>query len=213
MNKDAFDVIVVGGGHAGVEAALASARLGCQTLLITQMANAIARMPCNPSIGGIAKSHLVFELDALGGEMARNTDDSGIQFRILNASRGPAVQANRAQCDKAVYAHLMQHTLEQTRNLTILEDEVVSILPDGAHRIGKVHTGRSGILTARAVVVTTGTAMTGTIHIGSEVQPGGGDGRPAAQALSESLRSLGFNLTRFKTGTPPRLDRDSNPAW
>ena len=204
-----FDVIVVGAGHAGVEAALASARLGCRTLMITQMWSAIARMPCNPSIGGIAKSHLVFELDALGGEMARTTDATGIQFRILNASRGPAVQANRAQCDKLRYAAQMQRIVFETPNLTVLEDETTGLWIDGADKLRGIRTSHAGDIPARTVVFATGTALAGRIHIGSEVFPGGGDGRPAAESLSSSIRLAGFGIKRFKTGTPPRLDSRS----
>lgn len=201
-----FDVIVIGAGHAGVEAALAAARLGCRTLLVTQMQTAIARMPCNPSIGGIAKAHLVFELDALGGEMARNTDATGIQFRTLNSSRGPAVQANRAQCDKLCYAARMRSVVLSTPNLTMLEDEALAIWIDGRDQLRGIRTARAGEISSRSVVFATGTALAGRIHIGSDVFPSGGDGRPAAEALSASLRETGFELKRFKTGTPPRLD-------
>ncbi|MFZ4395185.1 MAG: tRNA uridine-5-carboxymethylaminomethyl modification enzyme MnmG/GidA [Kiritimatiellia bacterium] len=206
LNSERFDVVVIGAGHAGVEAALASARLGCRTLLITQMQRAIARMPCNPSIGGIAKSHLVFELDALGGEMARTTDATGIQFRVLNASRGPAVQANRAQCDKVRYAARMQQVVFATPNLTVLEDEVSAIWIQDGNRLRGIRAVRAGEIPARSVVFATGTALAGKIHIGQEVVSGGGDGRPAAEALSASIREAGFKLIRFKTGTPPRLD-------
>ena len=200
-----FEVVVVGAGHAGVEAALAAARLGCRTLLVTQLQAAMARMPCNPSIGGIAKSHLVFELDALGGEMARTTDVTGVQFRVLNASRGPAVQANRAQCDKARYAARMREVVLGTPHLTVLEDEATAVWLEG-DRLRGIRTARTGEVAARCVVFATGTALTGRIHIGNEVFPGGGDGRPAAEALVASLRAAGFELKRFKTGTPPRLD-------
>ncbi len=203
-----WDVLVVGGGHAGAEAALVSARLGCETLLITGQADAIGKMPCNPSVGGLAKSHLVYELDALGGEMAFNTDLCGIQFKTLNASRGPAVQATRAQCDKRQYALRMRRVVESTANLTTLQDEVIGILT-GPGGVEGVETAAHGRIAAQAVVLTTGTALTGRIHIGKEAVPGGGDGRPAADALSRSLREAGFDLIRLKTGTPPRLRANS----
>lgn len=209
MDFKDIDVLVIGGGHAGVEAGLAAARLGCRTLIVTQMMHAIARMPCNPSIGGIAKSHLVFELDALGGEMARNTDASGIQFRTLNASRGPAVQANRAQCDKQAYAWKMQKTIFGARNLHVLEDEVVGIWVDGKDLLRGIRTANRGDIRSKTVVFASGTALCGRIHVGKEVNDGGGDGRPASKVLSQSLREAGFQLRRFKTGTPPRLDEAS----
>lgn len=199
-----WDVIVVGGGHAGVEAALVSARLGCETLLITGLASAIARMPCNPSIGGLAKSHLVYELDALGGEMGRTTDLCGIQFRTLNGSRGPAVRATRVQCDKQQYALRMQRVVQHTEKLSVLEGEVAGLLSDGHVVTGIVCASGENVL-SRTVVLTTGTALAGRIHIGKESVPGGGDGRPSADALSASLRKLNFELLRLKTGTPPRL--------
>ncbi len=201
-----FDVLVIGGGHAGVEAALVAARLGCRTLLLATQADAIARMPCNPSIGGIAKSHLVFELDALGGEMGRTADATGLQFRVLNASRGPAVQANRAQCDKPRYAAQMQQVLANTPNLTVREDEATGLWLEDRQTLRGVQTRRGGAVAAQTVVVATGTALAGRIHVGSELSPGGGDGRPAAEALAQSIREAGFETKRFKTGTPPRLD-------
>lgn len=201
-------MLVVGGGHAGAEAALVSARLGCETLLITGQADAIGKMPCNPSVGGLAKSHLVYELDALGGEMAFNTDLCGIQFKTLNASRGPAVQATRAQCDKRQYALRMRRVVESTANLATLQDEVIGI-QTGPSGVEGVETAAHGRIAAHAVVLTTGTALTGRIHIGKEAVPGGGDGRPAADALSRSLREAGFDLIRLKTGTPPRLRANS----
>jgi len=199
-----WDVIVVGGGHAGTEAALVAARLGCHTLLITGRASAIAQMPCNPSIGGLAKSHLVYELDALGGEMGLNADLCGIQFKTLNASRGPAVRATRAQCDKKQYGLRMRRVVESTPRLTVLEDEVTGIETNSG-RVAGILTARHGKVAAHAAVLTTGTALTGRIHVGKEVVPGGGDGRLAADALSKSLRQAGFELIRLKTGTPPRL--------
>ncbi len=199
-----WDVVVVGGGHAGAEAALVAARMGCETLLITGQASALARMPCNPSIGGLAKSHLVYELDALGGEMGYNTDLCGIQFKTLNASRGPAVRATRVQCDKQQYALRMQQVVRHTERLTVLEDEVVGLERAGATVTG-VRTAGQGLLQSRTVILTTGTALKGRIHIGKESVPGGGDGRPAADALSVALHQAGFQMIRLKTGTPPRL--------
>lgn len=217
MNSS-FPIIVVGGGHAGAEAALIAARMGVQTLLVTGLKSAIARMPCNPSIGGLAKSHLVFELDALGGEMGFNADLTSLQEKTLNTSRGPAVRATRAQCDKAEYAKRMQTVIAQQPNLTVLEDAVVGILTDNhtqlnngrlqAHLTG-VETENNGRFTAQAVVLTTGTALRGRIFIGQEYIPSGGDGRPAVDRLSQSLKELGFELIRLKTGTPPRLKASS----
>lgn len=199
-----WDVLVVGGGHAGAEAALVAARMGCETLLVTGQLDALAKMPCNPSVGGLAKSHLVYELDALGGEMAVNSDLCGIQFKTLNDSRGPAVRATRVQCDKQHYALRMRRVVEATAHLTVLEDEVTGIVTDGPRAIG-VCTAAHGQISATTVVVTTGTALAGRIHVGREAVAGGGDGRPSADALSSSLREIGFELIRLKTGTPPRL--------
>lgn len=200
------DIIVVGGGHAGAEAALIAARMGVSTLLVTGLKSAIARMPCNPSIGGLAKSHLVFELDVLGGEMGFNADLTSLQEKTLNTSRGPAVQATRAQCDKAEYTARMQKILATQVNLSILEDAVVGIVTNAAHsQIVGIQTENNGTISTQRIILTTGTTLRGRIFIGKESLSSGGDGRPAVDLLSTSLKSLGFNLIRLKTGTPPRI--------
>ena len=212
-----YDIIVVGGGHAGAEAALIAARMGVNTLLITSLRDAIARMPCNPSIGGLAKSHLVFELDALGGEMGFNADLTSLQEKTLNTSRGPAVQATRAQCDKSEYTRRMQRVIARLTNLTTLEDAVISIKttpvssPNDSHacRVCGVETEQHGFISAQHVILTTGTSLRGRIFIGKESTPSGGDGRPAIDNLSECLHQLGFTRIRLKTGTPPRLAASS----
>ncbi len=210
-SSGAWDVIVVGGGHAGVEAALVAARLGCETLLVTSQVDALAKMPCNPSVGGLAKSHLVCELDALGGEMPYNADLNGMQFKTLNGSRGPAVRATRVQCDKQSYARRMQRVLAATPLLTVLEDEVTGLSAAGGAVTGVTAAGR-GRLEGKTVILTAGTALAGRIFIGRESEPGAGDGRPAAGALSDALRGAGFELIRLKTGTPPRL-RAASIDW
>lgn len=200
------DIIVVGGGHAGAEAALIAARMGVSTLLVTGLKSAIARMPCNPSIGGLAKSHLVFELDVLGGEMGFNADLTSLQEKTLNTSRGPAVQATRAQCDKAEYTARMQKILATQVNLSILEDAVVGIVTNAAHsQIVGIQTENNGIISTQRIILTTGTTLRGRIFIGKESLSSGGDGRPAVDLLSTSLKRLRFNLIRLKTGTPPRI--------
>ena len=292
VKKD-IDIIVVGGGHAGSEAALVAARMGVSTLLITGSKNAIAKMPCNPSIGGLAKSHLVYELDALGGEMGYNTDQTALQEKTLNTSRGPAVRATRAQCDKRLYSERMQRVICNQENLEVLEDVVTDIIIDAdesqsaqiypadfnvsvqgngtlkeegadissseqmriveqqfvdfrtedetqdslqniesgkfrqnnvmgdeeSHHLSErniitgkvkgVRTELHGEYIAKAVVITSGTSLRGRIFIGHEVEESGGDNRPAANLLSESLEKLGFELIRLKTGTPPRLKSTS----
>jgi tRNA uridine 5-carboxymethylaminomethyl modification enzyme len=200
-----YDVIVIGGGHAGCEAALAAARMGCQTLLLSIDLDKIAQMSCNPSIGGLGKGHLVCEIDALGGEMAKCIDRTGIQFKMLNRSKGPAVQGNRAQADKQMYRLHMKATLERQVGLEMKQGTVERLLlRDGA--VAGVMTGMGFAYGARAVVVTTGTFLRGLIHIGLKNQAGGRGGEAAAYGLSEQLMELGFAMGRLKTGTPPRLD-------
>ncbi|MBI3811270.1 MAG: tRNA uridine-5-carboxymethylaminomethyl(34) synthesis enzyme MnmG [Nitrospirae bacterium] len=201
-----FAVIVVGGGHAGCEAALATARMGHPTLLLTMEPEKIAQMSCNPAVGGIAKGHLVREIDALGGEMARNTDQAGIQFRMLNTRKGPAVQAVRAQADKALYRYVMRTTLDKTKGLEMRRGTVARLLTEGQKVIGVV-TDAGTRIKAEAVILTTGTFLRGLIHIGMTHFPAGRAGEAASEGLSDDLAALGLELGRLKTGTPPRLDR------
>jgi tRNA uridine 5-carboxymethylaminomethyl modification enzyme len=200
-----FDVIVVGGGHAGTEAALASARAGARTLLLTHNIETLGQMSCNPSIGGIGKGHLVKEIDALGGAMAAATDEAGIQFRILNSSKGPAVRATRAQADRVLYRKAIRGRLENQPNLSLFQQAVDDLLVEGDRVVG-ARTQIGIIFRARAVVLTAGTFLDGKIHVGLENHTGGRAGDPAAVSLSQRLKELRLPQGRLKTGTPPRID-------
>ncbi len=203
--QNKFDVVVVGAGHAGCEAARACARLGLKTAMITMNADLIAQMSCNPAIGGIAKGHLVREIDALGGIMGQIADLAGIQFRLLNTSRGPAVWSPRAQCDKRLYRVRMKEILEREENLFIKQAEVASlVVGDGVVRGVQLRDGRAVVCSA--VVVTTGTFLNGLAHVGERQYSCGRNGEAPSQVLGDQLRTLGLNWTRLKTGTPPRLD-------
>jgi tRNA uridine 5-carboxymethylaminomethyl modification enzyme len=200
-----FDVIVIGGGHAGTEAALASARMGCQTLLLTHSIETLGAMSCNPSIGGIGKGHLVKEIDALGGAMASATDEAGIQFRILNSSKGPAVRATRAQADRVLYKAAIRRRLENQENLTLFQAAVDDLIVQGDQVLGAIT--QIGIrFYAHKVVLTAGTFLDGKIHVGLENHTGGRAGDPAAIKLSARLKELKLPQGRLKTGTPPRID-------
>ncbi|MBU6368318.1 MAG: tRNA uridine-5-carboxymethylaminomethyl(34) synthesis enzyme MnmG, partial [Burkholderiales bacterium] len=200
-----FDVIVVGGGHAGTEAALASARMGCQTLLLTHNIETLGQMSCNPSIGGIGKGHLVREVDALGGAMALATDAAGIQFRILNRSKGPAVRATRAQADRVLYKAAIRHRLENQANLWLFQQSVEDLVIEGSRVTGAIT--QVGIrFSAKTVVLTAGTFLDGKIHVGLQNHSAGRAGDPPALRLSARLKELKLPQGRLKTGTPPRLD-------
>jgi tRNA uridine 5-carboxymethylaminomethyl modification enzyme len=202
-----YDVIVCGAGHAGVEAAMAAARLGCRTAILTQNLDTISQMSCNPAIGGLAKGHVVREIDALGGVMGRNTDATGIQFRMLNARKGPSVQAPRAQCDKKAYQFRMKWLIENQPNLDLHQGNAAEILVENDAVTG-VRTSLGMIYRAKAVVISSGTFMRGLLHVGQQNQAGGRMG-DSISTLSDSLRTLGFDVQRFKTGTPCRLNSRS----
>ncbi|MGE0472637.1 MAG: tRNA uridine-5-carboxymethylaminomethyl(34) synthesis enzyme MnmG [Nitrospirales bacterium] len=208
MANQVFDITVVGGGHAGCEAALAAARMGCQVLLLTIDKEKIAQMPCNPAVGGIGKGHLVREIDALGGEMGFNTDQAGIQFRVLNTKKGPAVRATRVQCDKNVYARTMQDTLGVQPNLVVVEGTVDRILTKQGSVCGVVTNGGM-VVETKAVVLTSGTFLKGLLHVGLNHLPGGRAGESSAEHLSDCMRDFGFEVGRLKTGTPPRIHKNS----
>jgi tRNA uridine 5-carboxymethylaminomethyl modification enzyme len=208
MKENRFEILVIGGGHAGYEAALAAARMGADTALLTLDGESIGRMSCNPAIGGIAKSHIVCEIDALGGEMARNTDYTGIQFRTLNTRKGPAVQAHRVQCDKNAFPARILEVIKRQGNLSVLPALATELL----YRNGKlrgVRTAHGEEIFAKAVIVTPGTFLNGVMYVGKQTIPGGRWDEAAANELSASIKALGFRMERLKTGTPPRLHAES----
>lgn len=210
--SDSFDVVVIGGGHAGTEAALAAARMGVKTLLLTHNIETLGQMSCNPAIGGIGKGHLVKEIDAMGGIMAKAADRSGIQFRILNSRKGPAVRATRAQADRVLYRAAIRETLENQPNLSLFQqavDDLIVETVDGEERVTGVVTQMGLKFRARAVVLTVGTFLGGLIHIGDKNYAGGRAGDPPSIALANRLRDLPFRVERLKTGTPPRIDSRS----
>ncbi|HEY2321502.1 MAG TPA: FAD-dependent oxidoreductase, partial [Thermoanaerobaculia bacterium] len=202
-----FDVVIIGGGHAGAEAARVCARGGIRVAMVTMLRDAIGRMSCNPAIGGLAKGNLVKEIDALGGLMGEATDRAGIQFKVLNRSKGPAVQGPRAQCDRDLYAAAVLDILDAEPNLTIIEGSVKSLIIEDPGAISGVILQDGSKLTAKAVIVTTGTFLRALMHSGEQKTTGGRFGEPSAETLSDSLRALGLELGRLKTGTPPRVDK------
>src|SRR5207302_5427090 len=202
-----YDVVIVGSGHAGIEAALAAARIGVRTLILTQNLDTIGQMSCNPAIGGLAKGHIVREIDAIGGAMGLNADATGIQFRMLNQSKGPSVRAPRVQCDKKAYQFRMKAILEQAPNLDVKQATVSRVLVDSGAIVG-VETDLGVAIGARTVVITSGTFLRGLLHVGETSKPGGRMG-DATSGLSTTLQQLGFEIGRFKTGTPCRLNARS----
>ena len=210
MNFEALKtkVAVIGAGHAGIEAALASARMGIDTVLFTMNLDAVGNLPCNPSIGGSAKGHLVFEIDALGGEMGRAADLATIQSRTLNLGKGAAVHSKRVQADRAIYKSIMKATIEKTDNLRLVQAEIVKILTEDG-RVSGVLTSLDEIWSAEKVIIASGTFLESEIFVGDKVYSAGPDGMLAARGLSASLRELGIELMRFKTGTPARINRRS----
>src|SRR5213592_343837 len=202
-----YDVLVVGSGHAGIEAALAAARIGCRTLMLTQNLDTIGQMSCNPAVGGLAKGHIVREIDAMGGAMGLNTDATGIQFRMLNRAKGPSVRAPRAQCDKKAYQFRMKAVLESAENLDLKQATVANVLTSDGRVLG-VETDLGLSIAAQSVIITSGTFLRGLLHVGESSKPGGRMA-DASSGLSENLRQLGFEVGRFKTGTPCRLNARS----
>src|SRR5213075_2800524 len=202
-----YDVVVIGSGHAGIEAALAAARIGCRTLMLTQNLDTIGQMSCNPAIGGLAKGHMVREIDAMGGAMGLNADATGIQFRMLNRKKSPSVRAPRVQCDKKAYQFRMKAILEQVQNLDVKQGTVSRIIEKGGAVVG-VETDIGVAIASRTVVITSGTFLCGLLHIGETSKPGGRMA-DASSSLSANLRELGFQVGRFKTGTPCRLNARS----